>query len=73
MEFQPLVNIGLGILCALLGWLGRTLYDAVETLKREFADHRVEIAQTYATKADLLRFENKLDAILGKIDQKADK
>lgn len=73
MELQSLFNIGLGILCGLLGWLGRTLYDAVETLKQDFTEHRVEIAKTYATKSDLLRFEDKLDTILAKVDRKADK
>lgn len=73
MEIRDLFLALLALSSGVLGWFLRTLYDTIEALKKELWAHKEDVAKTYATKLDLIRFENKLDTILNKIDGKADK
>ena len=73
MDPQPFFNaISAGAIAA-LGWFARTLYSAIEGLKSDLGDHKVDVAKTYATRLDLIRFEEKLDKILTKVEAKADR
>lgn len=56
-----------------MGWVLRTLYDAIRSLENDLALHKVDVARTYAPNADLARLEDKIDRVLDKLDRKADK
>ena len=64
MDFQHLIDIVLAGLTATLGWFGRTLYGAVESLKSDLAEHKVIVARDYATNDDLRDINSKLDELL---------
>ncbi len=61
---QTLFNIVLGLGLSALGWAARTLYDSVRELQSELAEHKVEVAKTYATNIEVTSINNKLDEIL---------
>ena len=62
---------------ALLGWLGKTLWDAVAKLKEELNAVKVDLPKTYATKDDIAsrfdKIDESLNRIFDKLDKKADK
>lgn len=74
---QTLVNWILGILMAILGWLGKTVWDAVNALKKDIQKIEIELPSYYVKKDELQlkfdKFESMLNKILDKLDTKADK
>lgn len=73
MEPNTLWNTLLTAGVAGMGWVLRTLYDAIRSLENDLASHKVDVARTYAPNADLARLEDKIDRVLDKLDRKADK
>lgn len=73
MEPHTLWNTLLTAGIAGMGWVLRTLYDALRSLETDLADHKVEVARTYAPNADLARLEDKIDRVLDKLERKADR
>ena len=73
MDPQYIWNILLSAGMAAVGWVLRTLYSALRDLEKGLSEHKENVAKTYATRLDLLRFEDKLDKILTKVEAKADK
>lgn len=74
---QEFLNWIFGAAMALLGWLGRTLWDAVENLKQDVKDIEINLPSHYVRKDELeIRFdkiEAMLNRIFEKLDTKADK
>ena len=74
---QDLLNYIFGILLALLGWFGRTLWDAVQKLKDDLKDIEVDLPSTYVKKTELdnrlQKIETMLDKIFDKLESKVDK
>ena len=74
---QDLFNYIVGGLLALLGWLGRTLWDAVNNLKNDIKNIEVELPTNYVKKSELdnrlHKIEMVLDKILDKLESKVDK
>ena len=81
---QELINWILGGFCALLGWLLRTMWEAVKDLQtadksmaEKVASIEVLVAGHYVTREEfsgvMTRVESKLDKISTKLDSKADK
>jgi hypothetical protein len=50
MDTQTLINFALGSLLALIGWLARQLWEAVERLKADL--HQIEVDSLEKRKAD---------------------
>lgn len=77
MDWQIAFNIAFGGLCAVLGWIAKTLYDAVNSLKEDLSDLREEIASDRVHKDDFRDAIREVKEMLGKIfdklDGKADK
>lgn len=73
MEPQTLWSVLLTGGMGALGWFAKTLYGAVRSLETDFAQHKVEVAKTYAPNADLARLEDKIDRVLDKLERKADR
>ena len=74
---QDVFNYIVGSLLALLGWLGRTLWDAVARLKDDLKKIEVDLPSTYVKKTELDNRLDKIEAVLDKIwyklESKADK
>lgn len=76
-EYQTLINWGAGTALACLGWFARQLWDAVQSLKKDLATLREELAKDYVPKiewrSDLSELRGLLQRIYDKLDEKADK
>lgn len=74
---QELLNWIFGGVMALLGWLGRTLWDAVESLKKDVKDIEINLPSHYVRKDEIeIRFdkiETMLERIFERLERKADK
>jgi hypothetical protein len=77
MSFQDVLNLVLGTLIGIVGWIARTLWDAVTSLKNDLSKLREEIANDRVHKDDFKAVSDtimrKLDRIEDKLDSKADK
>ena len=77
MDWQDGFNIVLGLLAGVFGWLARTLFDAVSTLKDDLAKLREEIAEDRVHKDDfreaIKEIKTMLERIFDKLDGKVDK
>lgn len=60
-----------------LGWLWKTLWNAVERLKGDLKDLEVKLPETYTQKVDIDKRFDRLEIVLQriyeKLDEKADK
>ena len=76
-EYQTLFNMFLGASLAAMGWFCRQLWDAVNELKRDLSDIRIEIAKEYTPRNDFKEFTTEIrgmfELIRDKLDHKADK
>jgi len=77
MDTQNLINIGIGVVLPVIGWLTRQLWDAVQELKRDINGLELHVSENYARKDDVVakfdRIEQLLDKIYDKLDTKADR
>ena len=80
MDYPTVVNIILFALAAtmgVLGWLAKSLWDAVQELRLDLGKIQVMLPTSYVAKADLASFMEKiergLEKIYDKLDGKADK
>lgn len=77
MDAQTLINIGAGATLATVGWLCRTLWDAVERLKADIQRIDVCLPSNYSRKDDIQcrfdRLDLTLEKLFDKLDTKADK
>jgi hypothetical protein len=74
---QDLFNYIVGAVLALLGWLGRTLWDAVNALKEDIKEIEVDLPTNYVKKTELdsrlHKIETMLDKIFDRLESKVDK
>lgn len=77
MDWQTLFNITLGLSAALLGWLARTLWDAVQKLATDLSVLREELSRDFVRKDDFKdafrEVKDMLTRIFDKLDGKQDK
>lgn len=77
MEFQTLLNALFGAVLMLSGWVLRTIWDAVNGLKRDIQELERNLPETYVRrddyKDDMTEVKDMLKAIFNKLDNKADK
>lgn len=77
MESQSLINVMLGIACAVIGWLARELWTAVKDLQADLVELSVELPKTYVTRddyrEDIKGIKEMLAKIFDKLEKKADK
>jgi len=72
METQQLVDIVLGISCAVIGWFARELWTAVKELKTDLAKLREDLPKTYVDRNDYRSDMHDIKSMLGKIFDKLD-
>lgn len=77
VEFQNLINLGLGAILAVAGWLMRELWGAVKELQRDINKLEATLPKEYVLKEDLDKrmdhIESMFQRIYDKLDGKADK
>jgi RNAse (barnase) inhibitor barstar len=77
MDWQQLINLGLGSILAIIGWFARQLWDAVQDLKGDVNSLELHVVENYVKKEDITarfdRIEQLLDKVYEKLDKKADR
>lgn len=77
MEMQTLFNAVFGAVLMLSGWILRTIWDAVNDLKKDLQDLERNLPDTYVRRDDYRDDMNEIKEILHKIfdrlENKADK
>jgi len=72
MEYQSLINTGVGIAFTVTGWFAREMWSAVKELKSDLAKLREELPKTYVTRDDNRDDIHEIKEMLGKIFDKLD-
>jgi hypothetical protein len=77
MDWQNVINIGIGSLLAIGGWFARQLWDAVQKLKADMSRLELSISDNYVKKDDwkdgIKELKDMLGKIFDKLDSKADR
>ena len=76
-HYQNLINLGLGAVLTVAGWLMRELWGAVKELQRDLSKLEASLPKEYVLKDDLDKrmqhIEDMFQRIYDKLDGKADK
>jgi len=72
MDWQNVINVGIGSLLAIGGWFARQLWDAVQKLKSDISRLELTISDNYVKKDDWKDGIKELKEMLGKIFDKLD-
>lgn len=77
MDMQALMNIGIGIVLAGIGWFSRQIWEAVKELRRDLHEIEVDLPKSYVRKDEFADSVKEIKAMLEKIfdrlENKADK
>ena len=77
VDFQNLINLGLGAVLTVSGWLMRELWGAVKELQRDINKLEATLPKEYVLKDDMDKrmqhIEDMFQRIYDKLDGKADK
>lgn len=72
MDTQTLINFVLGLVLALVGWLARQLWDAVENLKRDLHQVEVDLPTNYVKREEFLESLKEIKDLCRQIFDKVD-
>ena len=72
METQTIINFGLGAFLALVGWLARQLWEAVERLKADLHQIEVELPSNYVKKDEFSESLKEIKDLCRQIFDKVD-
>jgi hypothetical protein len=72
MDWQPYINLGIGSAFAVIGWLARELWSAVQELKSDIKKLEVSLPTDYVRKDDLHGILNRIYSQLERIENKLD-
>lgn len=84
MDWQTLINLGLGCVIAFIGWFAREIWDSVKELRKDIHQIEKDLPEVYVRRDDLreVRLEmiarfDKLESIMSsffdRLNDKADK
>ena len=77
MELQSLLNIGVGVVLAGVGWFSRQIWEAVNELRKNVHEIEVDLPKSYVRKDEFSESVKEIKAMLEKIfdrlENKADK
>jgi hypothetical protein len=77
VDYQTLFNIILGVVMAIIGWFGRSVWEASIELRADLSRLREDIPRTYISRedyrADIRDVKDMLTRIFDKLDSKVDK
>jgi hypothetical protein len=72
MDIQQLLNVGLSVAMAVIGWFARELWSAVKELKADLSKLREDLPRTYVGRDDYKSGLKDIREMLGKIFDKLD-
>ena len=72
MEPQTLINFALGAFLALMGWLARQLWEAVERLKSDIHQLEVELPSRYVRREEFSEALKEIKDLCRQIFDKVD-
>lgn len=72
MDTQTLINLALGALLALIGWLARQLWEAVERLKSDLHKIEVELPSSYVKREEFSESLKEIKDLCRQIFDKVD-
>jgi hypothetical protein len=72
MDTQTLINLALGALLALIGWLARQLWEAVERLKLDLHKIEVELPSSYVKREEFSESLKEIKDLCRQIFDKVD-
>jgi hypothetical protein len=72
MDTQTLINLVLGAFLALVGWLARQLWEAVERLKTDLHDLEVELPSHYVKREEFSESLKEIKDLCRQIFDKVD-
>jgi hypothetical protein len=72
MDTQTLINFALGSLLALVGWLARQLWEAVEHLKRDLHQIKVDLPSRYVRREEFSEALKEIKDLCRQIFDKVD-
>lgn len=52
MEWQTLINVGLGTIIAAIGWFAREIWDAIKELRKDIKDIEQSLPENYVRRDD---------------------
>jgi hypothetical protein len=70
MDQQTLINVAFGTIAAGIGWIIKSIYDAMKSLEKEV---HIDYVRKDDYKDDIHEIKEMLGAIWKKLDSKADK
>lgn len=77
IEPQSLMNMGIGVVLAGIGWFSRQIWEAVKELRRDLHEIEVDLPKSYVRKDEFAESVKEIKAMLEKIfdrlENKADK
>lgn len=84
MEWQTVINIGLGAFLAVVGWFSREIWDSVKELRRDLHQIEKDLPEIYVRRDDLKevraemaarfdKIENLIGSLYDRLNEKADK
>jgi cell shape-determining protein MreC len=69
MDWQQIINFGLGTVLTVIGWFARQLWEAVQKLKEDVSGLELHMAENYVKKAELDSLKNDMDKRFDKLEQ----
>ena len=72
MDWQPIINIAIGVMIGLIAWLFKQLWDAVQRLKDDLNELEVKLPEQYLRKDEFNHNLNRIYDILERIEKKVD-
>ena len=72
MDTQQVLNIGLSVAMAGIGWFAREMWSAVKELRADLSKLREDLPKTYVGRDDYRQDMNEIKTMLGKIFDKLD-
>ena len=84
MDWQILINIGLGVLIGFIGWFAREIWDSVKELRKDIHHIEKKLPEIYVRRDELRevrqellarfdKLENMMSQFFDRLNDKADK
>ena len=72
MDAQTTINLIGGSMLAILGWVGRSVWEAVARLQNDFHELEVDLPKSYVSKDDFSNTMNHIEDMFQRISDKLD-
>jgi acyl carrier protein phosphodiesterase len=68
MDWQILINIGLGAIIAVVGWFSREIWDSLKELRRDLHNIETNLPQIYVRRDELKEVRQEINARFDKLE-----